>query len=197
MIELFSILNTLNIPLNNDTTKFIEKYVNDNGGIDRFAEEIQKEKIRKSSNFEIKESLSSSSTSFAAPRPAPPPPIKTNKNEIDKIKYSRNEERFAAAPPPVPPLPPPSLPSPSNLPTDSRNELLKSIESFNKPLKPVQNILNPVPINNYSIVDSLRDELIKMSKFLGNNILMMNYFYFEFIHLLFFKSRKRRRSGRK
>lgn len=152
MKELFNTLNTLNIPLNNDTTKFIEKYVNENGGIDRFSEEINKEKIRKSSNY--------ANNPQCHIRPAPQPPIK---NEINSTKNLGNEERYAAAPPPVPP---PPLPIDLFELTNSRNDLLKSIEGFNKTLKPVQNTSNK--ISDISLVDRLKDELDKMAKYLSN-----------------------------
>jgi hypothetical protein len=161
MKELFNTLNTLNIPLNNDTTKFIEKYVNENGGIDRFSEEINKEKIRTSSNYANNSLLDQQP--YAHIRPAPQPPIRSFKNEKNSTKNLGNEERYAAAPPPVPP---PPLPNDLIELTNPRNDLLKSIEGFNKTLKPVQNTSNK--ISDISLVDRLKDELDKMAKYLSN-----------------------------
>lgn len=208
------LLKELNVPykMNKKTEAFVNNYINEHGGLNRFSESLKKKEeparvlsFKNKNHFsnnslstsdryltpnfkQIQNSISQPEIDNSPPLSIPPPPpttlpppiIQQNYSEVKSdMDYSIISGNTPPFPPPPPPLPPPSLNSNINRSNssinlssnDSRQNLMNSIKGFsgfhNKQQKPNRNSDASSQQLDSSIIDQLKNELLKRAPFLS------------------------------
>jgi hypothetical protein len=129
---MIDLLYTLNMPLNKKTTTFIENFVKDNGGIERFSNELKKNKSSLQETEELNVGNKQKALSFY------------NNSFHKRLEINKNDNKPVQiklpTPPPTPPPPPPNFSH-----TENNNNRLKIHYSENKFNKSIIANTNPSP----------------------------------------------------